>query len=186
MPDYTKAKIYKLWSPEGDEIYIGSTTQSLSQRKSQHKMSNCKSTILFEKYNDVRIELLEEYDCDNKEQLLKKEGEYIRNNKCVNRCVAGRSQNEYYKENKEYLKKHIKEYYENNKEHIKEQKKEYYENNKEQKKKNVKEYRENNKEQIKENRTTPFLCECGKTIQLIVKARHLKSKIHNNLMDKII
>jgi hypothetical protein len=30
MPDYNNGKIYKLWSPEGDDIYIGSTVQSLA------------------------------------------------------------------------------------------------------------------------------------------------------------
>lgn len=96
MPDYKNAKIYKLWSPEGDEIYIGSTTESLSRRKTKHKTqkNECASQILFEKYTDVRIELLEECPCDNKEQLLKKEGEYIRNNNCVNKRVAGRTYKE--------------------------------------------------------------------------------------------
>tara|TARA_R110002096_G_scaffold89147_1_gene203159 strand:- start:15 stop:524 length:510 start_codon:yes stop_codon:yes gene_type:complete len=168
MPDYQNGKIYKLWSPEGDEIYIGSTTQSLARRKSRHKSQTdgCKSKILFEKYTDVRIELLEEVSCDNKEQLAKKEGEYIRNNHCVNKCVAGRTNKERHKEYYENNKEHIKEYYENNKEHIQEQKKEYY---------------ENNKEHIQERKSTEILCECGKTIRLGDKARHLKTKIHNKL-----
>jgi hypothetical protein len=84
MPNYQNAKIYKLWSPEGDDIYIGSTTQSLAVRKAGHKYGGnnkkCSSKILFEKYNDVRIELLECCPCDNKEELTKQEGEYIRNN----------------------------------------------------------------------------------------------------------
>jgi hypothetical protein len=33
MPDYNNGKIYKLWSPEGDDIYIGSTVNSLAKRK---------------------------------------------------------------------------------------------------------------------------------------------------------
>jgi hypothetical protein len=37
MPDYKNGKIYKLWSPEGDEIYIGSTIQPLYARLSAHK-----------------------------------------------------------------------------------------------------------------------------------------------------
>jgi len=91
MPEYKTAKIYKLWSPEGNDIYIGSTTQLLCQRKSKHiynykKNLPCKSKIIFEKYNDVRIELLECVDCETKEELVKKEGEYIRNN---NNCVNG-------------------------------------------------------------------------------------------------
>ena len=145
MPDYKNGKIYKLWSPEGDDIYIGSTTISLSRRKAKHKSQNNTSKILFEKYTDVRIELLEEYPCDNKEQLLKKEGEYIRNNNCVNRCIAGTTR--------------------------KEQNKNYYENNKEK-------INENNKEQI--------LCECGRTVRLGDKSRHLKTNIHNKLKSNVI
>jgi hypothetical protein len=157
MPDYQKGKIYKLWSPQGDEIYIGSTIQLLHIRKSHHKnkSSLCQSKILFEKYDDVRIELLEEYPCNSKDELQKKEGEYIRNNDCVNKKIPCRT------------------------------KKEYYEDNKEEKKKIASKYREDNKEKIKENRTTPFVCECGRTIQLMVKARHLKTKIHNDLMEEL-
>ena len=93
MPNYQNAKIYKLWSPEGDDIYIGSTTQLLSQRKSKHtdnykRNLTCKSRILYEKYTDIRVELLECCACDNKEELHKKEGEYIRNNNCVNRSIT--------------------------------------------------------------------------------------------------
>jgi hypothetical protein len=32
MPDYQKGKIYKLWSPQGNEIYIGSTINPLAKR----------------------------------------------------------------------------------------------------------------------------------------------------------
>lgn len=33
MVNYGKTKIYKIWSPKGDNIYIGSTTKEyLSQR----------------------------------------------------------------------------------------------------------------------------------------------------------
>ena len=75
MPNYQNGKIYKLWSPEGDDIYIGSTTQSLCERKTKHNDNykrnlTCKSRILFEKYTDVRIELLESCPCDNKDALV--------------------------------------------------------------------------------------------------------------------
>jgi hypothetical protein len=61
------------------------------------KKSKCSSKILFEKYNDVRIELIECFPCDNKEQLTKKEGEYIRKLDCVNKNIAGRTYKEYVK-----------------------------------------------------------------------------------------
>ena len=200
MCNYQNSKIYKLWSPEGDDIYIGSTTVSLSRRKAKHKTQNNTSKILFEKYTDVRIELLEECPCDNKEQLLKKEGEYIRNNNCVNKRVAGRTNKEYREDNKEHLKEYYKQYREDNKEYIKEQKKEYREdnkerikehhkeyreNNKEKIKEHHKEYRENNKEKIKERNSIEFVCECGRTIKLNDKARHQRSKIHNDLMNEL-
>jgi hypothetical protein len=65
----------------------------------------CSSKILFEKYDDVRIELIECFPCDNKEQLNKKEGEYIRKLDCVNRNIAGRT----YRKNREDNKEKIKE-----------------------------------------------------------------------------
>jgi hypothetical protein len=37
MPDYSNGKIYKLWSPQGEEIYIGSTVNTLPKRKAEHK-----------------------------------------------------------------------------------------------------------------------------------------------------
>jgi len=146
MPDYQKAKIYKLWSPQGeeDEIYIGSTCNELYKRKNGHKRNNdCRSKILFEKYDDVRIELIEYYPCNNKEELFKKEGEYIRENKCLNRCIAGRTLKEWREDNKEKRKEYDKKWKENNKEKNKEHNKKWKENNKEK----IAEYsREYNKE----------------------------------------
>ena len=37
MVDYSKAKIYKICNDVDDEIYIGSTCQSLSQRMAEHR-----------------------------------------------------------------------------------------------------------------------------------------------------
>ena len=199
MPDYNNGKIYKLWSPEGIEIYIGSTTRELYKRKSEHKndSNKCISKLLFEKYDDVRIELIEYCPCNNKEELEKKEGEHIRKNtECVNMLIAGRTQKEYredniehkkeynkeyYQDNKEHKEK-CKEYYENNKEYMKEYYKERYEKNKEQKKEHSKEYYENNKQKILEQRSQLYLCECGRTVRFSDKAIHFKSKIHQRLL----
>jgi hypothetical protein len=165
MPDYQKGKIYKLWSPQGNEIYIGSTVNSLAKRLSHHKSHHnpCNSKYLFENYDDVRIELVEEYPCNNKMELNKKEGQHIRNNECLNRFIAGRTQKEYNEDNKEHILEYKKEWYENNKDHKKEYGKEYYENNKEQKK----EYYENNKEKIKERKNKKFECDCGGNIPIV-------------------
>ncbi len=218
MPDYQKGKIYKLWSPQGteDELYFGSTTDELYKRKNQHKSKrDCKSKILFEKYDDVRIELVEDYQCNNKEELLKKEGEYIRNNKCLNQVIPDRTKKEYNKQNKEQIaeqkkiyrennieqiKEKEKEYREQNKEKIAEYDKEYYQNNKEAIKEQTKEYREqnkeaiaeynkeyyqNNKEAIKEKKKEKITCECGCIIGKRVLARHKKSNKHITLLENL-
>ncbi len=191
MPDYQNGKIYKLWSPQGeeDEIYIGSTTDKLYKRKASHKQkgNKCQSKILFEKYDDIRIELLEDYPCNSKAELFKKEGEYIRNNICLNKVIAGRTIKEwvednkediankskeyriihkehkqdydkdYYKYNKEQLLEKQKEQYEKNKERIREYKKQYYKKNKEYVKNKCKEYYINNQEHLKANNNDYYI-----------------------------
>ena len=185
MPDYQKAKIYKLWSPQGteDEIYIGSTCNELYKRKNQHKKkaNNCNSKILFEKYDDIRIEVIEEYPCNNKAELLKKEGEYIRNNKCLNKIIPDRTMKEYYEDNK----KKIQKYAEDNKEKITEYQKEYYDNNKKQLREKQKEYENNNKEYFSNYYNQKINCDCGCLTSLNNIKRHQKSPKHIKLMEKI-
>jgi len=161
MPDYNNAKIYKLWSPEGDDIYIGSTTKYLSTRKAQHKYEyenrehpHCRSKILYEKYNDVRIELLECFPCENKDELNKKENEYIRSNKCVNIRQEGRTDKEWYEDNKESHKLWKKNYY------------------------------EENKEKQLTKAAELYVCECGKELTIGKKARHERTKIHQDYLTR--
>ena len=50
---------------------------------------------------NCKIELVENYPCNSKEELTAREGFYIQSNECVNKLVAGRTQrerNEIYKE----------------------------------------------------------------------------------------
>ena len=64
--------------------------------------------------NDVRIELIETFSCNTKEDLLKREGYHIRNNKCINRHIMGRTDKEYYEDNKYLLLPKYRENYRNN------------------------------------------------------------------------
>jgi hypothetical protein len=151
MPDYQLSKIYKLWSPSTNLIYIGSTTQYIAQRLAEHiriyrRYKNNKGHFLTSfkilECEDYKIELLEEYPCNNREQLFKKEGEYIKSLNCVNKLIMGKTQEEYKKGNKEYYEANK----EKNKEEKKEKKKIYREKNKEKIKKWQKEHREKLKE----------------------------------------
>lgn len=143
MPDYQKGKIYKLWSPSQNLVYYGSTAQLLCQRIADHKKhynkfknNNYHYVTAFKilECEDYKMELIEEYPCNNREQLAKKEGEYIKNNECVNKCIAGRTEKEYYQDNKEIIKERSKNYALNHKEYKAEYYKKYSKDNKEKKK----------------------------------------------------
>ena len=93
--DYKNGKIYSIRSPHTDKVYIGSTTQPLFKRFSKHKWNynSWKKGNSYEKkitsfdifdYGDAYIELIEEYPCENKMLLNKREGEIIRSMECVN------------------------------------------------------------------------------------------------------
>ena len=129
MANYQNAKIYKLWSPSKNLVYYGSTTQTLTERLSKHlhnyKNNKNIASELVLKSPDYKIELLEHYPCNNRQELCKKEGEYIKANECVNKHIAGRTMKEYYKDNIE----NYKQYNKNNKERIKQYYKEYYKKN---------------------------------------------------------
>jgi len=122
MPDYQKGKIYKLVSDHTDEIYIGSTIQSLCKRLSGHKRDfkretlRCMSKKLIE-LGDVKIILIENIPCDSKEELLKRERHYIETMDCVNKMIPYKSINEkaetlkiYRIKNKEFIRKNDNEY----------------------------------------------------------------------------
>ena len=134
MPNYQNGKIYQIISPNCKDIYIGSTTQSLAMRMVQHRLLrpdySCSSRSIIDS-GDAYIELIEEYPCENREQLNKREGEIIRSHECINHKVPGRTKRERYQENKEAILQKRKEYREANKDVISERYKVFYKTNKE-------------------------------------------------------
>jgi len=144
---YEKAKVYKIWSIQGDKIYVGSTCKEyLSQRMVSHRKDykqwkQCKnrlisSYLIFDEYGleNCFIELIEAKACNSKDELHQLEGKYIRELICVNKCIAVRTEKQYREDNKENKKKYLEE----NKDKLILQHKQYYENNKEKmKKKNL-------------------------------------------------
>ena len=148
MNRYNNGKIYSIRSHQTDDVYIGSTCMPLSKRLYGHK-SNYKVWFVGKhgyctayeviKYDDCYIELIEGYPCENKQQLLQREGELIRSLPCVNKRIAGNTMccedhtaycKKYYKQNKESILSKRKEHYEQNKEHICFMKHQQYEKNK--------------------------------------------------------
>ena len=143
MNKYNDAKIYKLIDNTNGNIYIGSTYKTLDERLKQHikdykRFINGKHHIVTSfsiiENNDYIIELIELFPCNTKKELCFREGYYIINTECVNRCIAGRTKNEYdeeYREtNKEKISQRNKEYYEANREKISQQRKQNRESKK--------------------------------------------------------
>jgi len=133
---YKHGKIYKLFSKNTELVYYGSTIKTKERRLDKHKTDyisylngNEHYYTSFEvlKYGDYDLEFLEEYPCGNKKALERREGWYQRNFECVNFRIEGRTNKEYYEDNKEQ----IKQYYEDNKEHITLYKADWYQENKE-------------------------------------------------------
>ena len=151
MPDYKQGKIYAVRSHHTDDVYIGSTIQTLSKRMAHHRcrfktndsFTSCSSIL---KHKDAYIELVEDFPCDNIDQLRKREGETIRNTlKCVNMRIAGQSKQDYRDSHKTDIAEHAKvfrekhmnaeiqkaaTYYQNHKDTVALKHKKYYEENK--------------------------------------------------------
>lgn len=96
-------KIYEIVG--GGMRYIGSTTQSLTRRLQKHKSNKTGYelkkpgigwTSCYDILNqpDCCINLLLDYPCNSKEELRRKEGEYILALPCVNKVVPGRTSSE--------------------------------------------------------------------------------------------
>ena len=152
MPDYTRSKIYQLLNSVNDEIYVGSTIEPLHVRLCKHKYDASRlTTPLYNKMRELGkdnfyIELIEEYSCNCRTELLAREGHYIKERGTINKQVAGRTDKEYYEEHKEKWCEYRRE----NRDHINSKKRELYHNNKNVHNQKQKEYRDNHKEQGKE------------------------------------
>ena len=176
MPDYMCGKIYCIRDrADGDKIvYVGSTTQSLSNRMSGHRSDVGKTGMKLHKRmgevgtENFHIELIVDFPCDRKDQLLAEEGRHIRLHQPeCNKVIAGRTQKEYNKTyveanreavdarkkayrdaNRTTLNAKQKMYDEANKEAVAAAKKKCYEARKEEILASSKVYREANKEAI--------------------------------------
>ena len=122
MVNYNNSKIYKITSIHTEECYVGSTTakrlcQRLAEHKSKYKRylngkdKGTYTAFKILKYGDYRIELIETYPCNSKDELHKKEREYIKSLNCVNKSIPLRTRKEHYKDNREKELKYSKERY---------------------------------------------------------------------------
>lgn len=99
MNKYNCGKIYKIYSVSANLYYYGSTIQSIPMRMTTHMRDyrryknkgmspRCSSYKVLD-CPDWKVELVEEYCANDKYDLEKREGEFQKNNVCVNKNIAG-------------------------------------------------------------------------------------------------
>jgi len=142
---YTNGKIYRLVCTDG-HYYYGSTTTTLSNRFGCHKHAIKNNThgghyfyFALVPLDTISIELVKEYKCNSRKELLQKENEYIIAHKedpfCLNTYQSFQSEDD----KKEYMKR----YYEKNPIKV-----EYTKSQLEAANKRTKEYRAKNRDEI--------------------------------------
>ena len=165
---YKNGKIYQLLCIDG-HYYYGSTVQRLYERLSTHKnLSKTDNTVLYNHINtigwdNVSMELVENYPCETTQQLRAKEDEYITQSKddslClnVNRAYVSKDERkekvkEYYEENKDAILAYSVQYREENRNEILEKKLMYREQNRTLLCEKQKEYAQQHPESVHEAR----------------------------------
>ena len=146
---YHNGKIYAIKSPQTEKMYIGSTADkyictrfhchNYKYKKYLNNKFNFITSFEIIKLGDAYIETLELYPCNNKQELLKREGQLIIQHKsnCVNKKIEGINTK---KRRQEYSKVYAKKYYQNNYEFKRNQSKKYYVDHKEHLKEYQKQY----------------------------------------------
>jgi len=170
MNKYQEGKIYKLVG--NNLIYIGSTIRTLYHRLREHEyrskgiLKHCSSSskLLYENNNNVIIELIELYPCNNRRELEEREAYWINSLNCINIKKPFVSKEEQKNKKRDYGRSSK----------IKEYKKEYQNNHREEKKSYDKIYKEKNKEYLSQK----IKCECGGSYTLQHKTTHFKTKKH--------
>jgi len=195
-----KGYIYKIYDNTNQNMYYGSTVQTISMRMCGHRADykkfmekgngcKCKSFEIL-KNGDYSYSLVEQLECDSKLILHQRERYYIENNDCVNKNIPSRTTQESHKQwreaNKEKRKESHKQWREANKEQIKEKGKQYREANK----KNKQEYDKANKNKIKEYqkqyKKEEIECECGCIFRKDNLYKHRKTKKHLNNLKAVL
>jgi hypothetical protein len=159
MPDYSQGKIYKITNDFNDKVYIGSTCERLNIRFHKHRFDSKKddkqNRPLYQLMNEIgierfRIDLIENYPCNDKIALGQREGHFIREMGTLNIRIEGRSRKSYYQDNIDYFKEHNKTYRHENKDLIKEYQMDYRQDNADTIQQYQREYQQKNADKLQQ------------------------------------
>ena len=113
---YQNGKIYKVVDNGYNKTYYGSTIEQLCKRIGKHrghykeyKKGNEHRVTVYDVFDEFgvencKIELVELYPCSSITELRRREGEVIRDNECVNKIIAGRTNKEWIQDNIERVR----------------------------------------------------------------------------------
>lgn len=160
--DYSKGKIYKLVCETG-KVYIGSTTLELYIRLSAHNSKTNK--CITKDFINPKIQLIELFPCETKNELLWREREWFDKTDCVNLNRPILTEEERRLLNIERGKI----YYTNESIKILERNKIY---------------RNLNRAKLYEVQTQKFTCECGGKYTYTNKSKHGKTEKHLTYLAK--
>ena len=205
---YNQSKIYRIVSNVTGENYYGSTYEpTLAKRLAKHRSNykdfqngkgNFISSFKILETDDYDIILVENVNCNLKEELRQRERYFIENNECVNivkrpivtKNEAKQSKKEYQENNSEKRREYDIKYAQDNKEKIKQYKEEHYERNKDHIIEKSKQYYDSHKDKIKIRQSEIKVCECGAKYTHVHLQRHLRTKAHkehqNNIQIKLL
>lgn len=143
----------------------------------QGKRAGISSFIVIER-GDFDIVLLEDVKCENKEQLHKKEREYIEKLDCVNKIVPTRTKSEYYQANREVLLERNKAYYQAHSAELNEKMRAYHKAHSVELSRKKKQYYQVHREELLSKLMRSQECGCGSSYTHCHKARHERSQKH--------
>ncbi len=113
--DYSQAKIYKITNDFNNDVWIGTTCDTLVKKMSVHKaeaIRNVRKDCVIQNnirefgFDRFRIQLIEDFPCEDVYQLRQRQGHFIREMKAINKYSDS---NEYYEQNKKKIKEHVSE-----------------------------------------------------------------------------
>jgi hypothetical protein len=176
---YKNGKIYRLVNNVDDEFYVGSTCTTLTKRLSSHKAKIKKpnNQQVYKHLNNigwehVSIVLVEEYPCDNKMELERREREVIETLKpSLNKNIPTRTIQEWYVENADKVCEKVTKYRAQNADKVRERKAKYRANNADKVREKRAKYNAENADKVRERKARYYAENADKVRESVAKYR---------------
>jgi hypothetical protein len=181
QPSKKIGRIYKIWSPITDKVYIGATTQSLQQRLSDHK-SDYKKFKEGKRRKVASFDLFDEFGVENFQIELLQEEWIEKLNSCNLRKAIPFDRKEYHEMNREHEKEYKIGYHERNKEKRNLQSQTYHQRNKDRISERKRLYYQQTKDVTKEEKNARNRDYYNQNREKILSQKKLYQQEHKSLI----